>query len=145
MAVVDPEPGDVVVHPVPDVLGRILDAPPGLALIVVIDDVVGDTVRVHPRHRTIRRGSRLGDPGRMTAAIAHVAKEVAQRPGVKPVFASTPPYAAPFLAPNGVGAIPEWCGLDRPDVDGLPDLVVVRAVSRPPPGRRVEARIVAVR
>jgi hypothetical protein len=129
-----PAVDDVLIHGLPDVFGRLLAAPPGWRTVVVRHRIVAHmpvTVSVVDVGRTPRH-----DPALMAGALRALFKPIRQQRGVRPVFEPPPPFGLAFVAPDGLVIPGRFGRAERPDVAGLPDLVVVRPHGDPPPGTR---------
>lgn len=141
------EHGDTVVHGLPDVFGRLLPLPRTPSHVLVVRDAGARTVTtIGPDVAIVDLPGDPFDVPRVAGALRLVAKRLLQVPGVRFVFEELPPLAAPLLAPLEVEVPEPWCRVERPVIDGLPDLVIVRPVSNPPTGgrrRRVDTLVVA--
>lgn len=133
--VVEPLPGDLLVHGVPDVFGRILPIPAGWSTVVIRDRTVARVISVETAVVDVGDAS-PHDPELLAGALASLFKSLCQQRGVRPIFADPPPLGLPFIAPNGVELGGAFGRIERPVVAGLPDLAVVRPWGEPPPGTR---------
>lgn len=133
--VAEPIPGDLLIHGVPDVFGRLLPIPAGWSTVVVRDRTVATVALVDVAVIEVGDAS-PHEPWLLAGALASLFKPLCQQGGVRPIFAEAPPMGLPFIAPDGVDLPTGFGRIDWPTVAGLPDLAVVRPVGEPPSGTR---------
>lgn len=117
--------GDLLVHGVPDVFGRVLDAPGGWESLIVMDRICGSPSVTSPWRIDV------GDepahaPTDISLALAILDKHLRQQRRVRPLFSTPPAMGLPYIAPDGVTLPGAFGRVEAPSVPGLPDLVVVR-------------------
>lgn len=122
---VDPDPGALVVHGVPDVFGRVLDPPSGWHTLVVRHRITGGSVPAFPLCLDVGVAS-PHPPEIIAQGLRDLHKRLLQQRGVRPVFASPPAFGLPYIAPGGIALEGRFGRIERPPVPGLPELVVVR-------------------
>lgn len=133
--VAEPAQGDLLLHSVPDVLGRLLPIPAGWRTVVVRDRTVATVAAIDASVVEVGDAS-PHDPALLAGALASMFKSLCQQRGVRPIFSDPPPLGLPFIAPNGVDLPGAFGRIERPVVAGLADLAVVRPWGAPPPGTR---------
>ena len=122
--------GDLLVHGVPDVFGRMLDAPGGWEAIIVRHRSCGP-VSV-PSPRTVEVGNESAhSPVSVSIALAALDSHLRQQRRVRPLFSPPPALGLPYIAPDGVKLPGAFGRVEAPFVPGLPDLVVVRPYGDP--------------
>ncbi|MEX1271028.1 MAG: hypothetical protein WD990_11920 [Acidimicrobiia bacterium] len=120
-----PREDDFMVHGVPDVFGRVLDAPEGWEALVVVDRICG-TVWVNSPWRMDVGDEPAHDPERLSLALAQLDRHLRQQRRVRPLFSPPPALGLPYIAPDGITLPGAFGRIEAPAVPGLPDLVVVR-------------------
>ena len=122
--------GDLLVHGVPDVFGRVLDAPGSWEAIVVRDRSCGPAAVSSPWTVDVGAASAYS-PASVSAALATLDRHLRQQRRVRPVFSPPPAMGLPYVAPDGVKLPGAFGRVEAPVVPGLPDLVVVRPCGDP--------------
>ncbi|MFP5332203.1 MAG: hypothetical protein ACLGHX_07595, partial [Acidimicrobiia bacterium] len=110
-----------LVHPVPDIFGRLSPPPSGWQILSVVDRATGYV----SAYETIEYGLRVTESlAEISSRLHAVWKPLVQMRGVRPVLPRPAPFGMAFVAPGG---IPTMEGLSVTPVPwpGLPDLVVV--------------------
>lgn len=120
-----PTDGDLLVHGVPDVFGRILDEPAGWESLVVVDRICGSLTVASPWRIEVGEESPFSTAS-LSEALAKLDKHLRQQRRVRPLFSSPPAMGLPYIAPEGVALSGEFGRVETPEVPGLADLVVVR-------------------
>ena len=120
-----PARGDLLVHGVPDVFGRVLDSPRVWEALIVVDRMCGSAPIASPWQ--IHVGDEpVHAPATISLALAQLDKHLRQQRRVRPLFSSPPAMGLPYIAPEGVTLPGAFGRVEMPTVPGLPDLVVVR-------------------
>ena len=118
-------PGDLLVHSLPDVFGRVQPAPEDWEAVIVRDRLAAEFSVVDTS--LIEVGQAPSHvPARLAAALRSLFKPICQQPGVRPVFDPPPIFGLAFIAPTGVAVPGAFGRAERVVMPGLPDLVVVR-------------------
>jgi hypothetical protein len=117
--------GDLLVHGVPDVFGRLLAEPEGRPALVVVDRICGSLWVESPWRIDVGEEPRHS-PARLSLALATLDKHLRQQRRVRPVFTPPPAMGLAYVAPDGVRLPGAFGRVEVPTVPGLPDLVVVR-------------------
>lgn len=113
--------GDVLVHPVPDIFGRLSPPPSGWRILAVVDRATGHV----SAYETIEYGLwAIEDLAEMSSRLHAVWKSLVQMRGVRPVLPRPAPFGMAFVAPGGIPMLEGLC-VTPVSWQGLPDLVVV--------------------
>jgi hypothetical protein len=127
--VIEPTAGDLLVHSLPDVFGRLLPTPGRWRTLAIRDHLARDFTRCDGPVIDVGEKSTI-DASVVLGALRNLFKPLAQTRGVRAVFDRPPPLGLPFVAPGGIVIDGEF-GLAEPVAfPGLPDLVVVRPGGR---------------
>ena len=121
---------DLLVHGIPDVFGRLLDAPVGWDSLFVVERICGPVSVASPWRVDVGEAS-MHPAARVAEALARLDRHLRQQRRVRPIFTSPPALGLPYVAPEGVTLPGPFGRVDAPDVPGLPDLVVIRPFGDP--------------
>lgn len=127
--VIEPTAGDLLVHSLPDVFGRLLPTPGRWRTLAIRDHLARDFTRCDGPVIDVGEKSTI-DASVVLGALRNLFKPLAQTRGVRAVFDRPPPLGLPFVAPGGIVIDGEFGLAERVAFPGLPDLVVVRPGGR---------------
>lgn len=142
---VEPATGDLLVHSVPDIFGRLLPSPGTWRMVTVRDRLAHDFTRCEGPVIDVGEEPTV-DAALVLGALRSLFKPLVQTRGIRAVFDPPPPLGLPFVAPRGVSIEGEFGDAETVLYPGLPDLVVVRPRGPVPErARRFEPDVVVVR
>jgi hypothetical protein len=124
--VVERTKGDILIHSVPDVFGRVLPAYAGWEFACVHHRIAASVAPVGCTAPIEIDREPDESPDFVTSTLEGMYKRLCQQRGVRPVFGSPAPFGLAFIAPDGIELDSDRVISHRVDLPGLPDLVVVR-------------------